>query len=423
MPITYRYICTPKTRKMKYALLSVLSLCLCACQADFEGAWQNVDDEDDFLLLRQSDKESSQLWAVMSKSPAWHTYVKLNRKTYYNQRYFLERSDDLLVMTDKVNKSAAPISFRLLPPKSLPLQRWMTYQQMPKAFVEENFAAPDTIVETAAGAEKWFYPSDVALVFSDDKLIKVRENYRLYRDYSLVWTGMSRDAVLKVLGTPDRGTSRDQIWYYGLEAEVVFQDNQVQEVRLLNAALEMANMAAEKAETELSLRDKVLPFLNAGSWYEQDAEEVDAFFKEVAAAGPGGPAAKVVGAFTRSQAPAISYPLLASMVTYLQTTPPTIEQLAKAVDALELSMDDVRQNTKLREEVLNFTMERPVLLQDKQLLLLEAKARRKTGEVVNNRQAIFLRGRRLYAIQLSFLSGQTNNGLEDFQRIIEEIEL
>ncbi|MEO0728061.1 MAG: hypothetical protein AAFZ63_26175 [Bacteroidota bacterium] len=393
----------------------------------------------------------------MSKSPAWHTYVKLNRKTDYNQRYFLERSDNLLIVTDKVipltkwfgprqttsreyilvakmvwipkplrlryNKNAAPISFRLLPPKSLPLQRWMMYQQMPKAFVEENFAAPDTIVETAAGAEKWFYPNDVALVFSNDQLIKVRENYRLHQNYSLVWPGMSKDAVSEVLGTPDRGTSRDQIWYYGLEAEVVFQDDQVQEVRLLDAALEMANMAAEKAETELNLRDKVLPFLDKGSWYEQDAEAVDAFFKEVAAAGPGGPAAKVVGAFTRSQAPAISYPLLASMVTYLQTTPPTIEQLAKAVDALELSMDDVRQNTKLREEVLNFTMERPVLLQDKQLLLLEAKARRKTGEIINNRQAVFLRGRRLYAIQLSFLSGQANNGLEDFQRIIEEIEL
>ncbi|MEL7250330.1 MAG: hypothetical protein AAFO03_18035, partial [Bacteroidota bacterium] len=266
----------------------------------------------------------------------------------------------------RYNKNAAPISFRLLPPKSLPLQRWMTYQQMPKAFVEENFAAPDTIVETAAGAEKWFYPNDVALVFSNDQLIKVRENYRLHQNYSLVWPGMSKDAVAEVLGTPDRGTSRDQIWYYGLEAEVVFQDDQVQEVRLLDAALEMANMAAEKAETELNLRDKVLPFLDKGSWYEQDA---------------------------------------------------------KAVDALELSMDDVRQNTKLREEVLNFTMERPVLLQDKQLLLLEAKARRKTGEIINNRQAVFLRGRRLYAIQLSFLSGQANNGLEDFQRIIEEIEL
>ena len=385
---------------MKYTIFLVLSLCLCACQADFEGGWQNVDNEDDFLLLRQSDKESSQLWAVMSKSPAWHTYVKLNRKTDYNQRYFLERSDNLLIVTDKVipltkwfgprqttsreyilvakmvwipkplrlryNKNAAPISFRLLPPKSLPLQRWMMYQQMPKAFVEENFAAPDTIVETAAGAEKWFYPNDVALVFSNDQLIKVRENYRLHQNYSLVWPGMSKDAVAEVLGTPDRGTSRDQIWYYGLEAEVVFQDDQVQEVRLLDAALEMANMAAEKAETELNIRDKVLPFLDKGSWYEQDA---------------------------------------------------------KAVDALELSMDDVRQNTKLREEVLNFTMERPVLLQDKQLLLLEAKARRKTGEIINNRQAVFLRGRRLYAIQLSFLSGQANNGLEDFQRIIEEIEL
>ncbi len=408
---------------MKYWLLSVLSICLCACQADFEGAWQNIDDKDDRILIRQSDEKSSHLWVVMSKNPSWNTYTKLNGKTFTSRRYLLERSDDQLVKTDKFYKGTTPSIYRLVPPKSIPLQRWMTYQQMPKDFAQENFPLPDTIVETAAGAEKWFYPNNVALVFSDDKLIKVRENYRLYRDYSLVWPGMSREAVLEALGTPDRGTSVDRIWYYGLEAEVVFENKQVQEVRLLDAALEMAKMATERAATELSLRDKVLPLLTGDAWYEQDAEEVDAFYNEIAAAGPGGPTAKVVGAFTRSETPTISYPLLTTLVTYLQTTLPTIEQLAKAVDALELSMEDIRQNSRMRQELLNFTMERPVLFQEKQMLLLQSKARRKTGEVVNNRQAIFLRDRRLYAIQLSFLSGQSNNGLEDFQSIIEAIEL
>lgn len=407
---------------MKYVMLSVIALALCACQADFMGAWENIEDENDVILIRQPDESDRSLWAVKTNARLWATYKKVNGTTYSGKRFLLERSGDELIVSDKHKKQEGPKTYRLLSPQSLPLQKWMTYDQMPKEFVHLHFPPPDTIVKSTAGAEKWFYPGDLALVFYDDKLIKVRENYRLLRNYSMVWPGMNKVAVLEVLGTPDRGREAESKWYYGLEAEVIFEEDLVKEIRLLDVALAIATAAAEREQTEVSIRDKALPFITKGAWYEQDAEVVDEFFKQNAAAGPGGAAAKVVGAFTRSKTPAISYPMLTMLVSYLRTTPPTTAELASAVGALELTMSDVRQNRLLREEVRAFTMEQPVFIEEKEMLLLKSKAQRKSGELVYSHQAIFIRGRKMYAIQLSFVDGQTNTGLEDFQRIIEEVK-
>lgn len=408
---------------MKWILCSLVLLTLCSCTAEFEGVWGSVSNDEDFIVVRRPDQAEEQLWAVSSDIQVWQSCQKVNGRTYAGSRLQLERKGDELIVTDKHNAETPVKTYRLMPEKRLAMRPWLTYQQMPADFPRQYIADPDTIVKTAAGAEKWFYSGDLALIFAEEKLIKVRENYRLNRNYALVWRGMDRETVLRVLGTPDRKSVMNGKWSYGLEAELIFEEDVLTEVRLLDAAREIAAANAARNATEVNLRDKVLPLINQQSWYEQDAKLVGDYYQGVAAAGPGGQAGTVVGAFTKGKSPLINFPMLTLFTSYLNTSAPTTEQLARAVGAIDLTMKDIQQNSLLRSEVEAFAMQKPVYSEEKDLILIRSKGKNNSGQEVNIFQAMFVRGRQINVIQLSFASGQEQSTTEEFQAILEEIEL
>lgn len=408
---------------MKWILCSLILLTLSSCTADFEGVWGSVSNDEDFIVIRSPEQAEEQLWAVSSDIKVWEACRKVNGREYVGRRLSLERKGDELIVTDKYNTDTPVKTYKLVPPKQLMMRPWLTYQQMSADFPRQYFADPDTVVKTAAGAEKWFYPGDLALIFADDKLIKVRENYRLNRNYSLVWPGMEREVVLRILGTPDRKSVLDGEWSYGLEAKLFFEEDILTEVQFLDADKEIAAADAERRATEFGLRDKILPLIDQQKWYEQDTEVVGKVFEEVAKAGPGGRAGAVVAAFTKRKSPVINYPMLTAMSSYLSTSAPTTEELAQSVGAMDLSMNDIRKNSILRNEVQDFAMERPIYAEEQDMILIRSKGRHKSGEVVNVYQAMFVRGRQINIIQLSFLSGQEQSSTDEFQNIIEQIDL
>lgn len=173
------------------------------------------------------------------------------------------------------------------------------------------------------------------------------------------------------------------------------------------------------------IRDIQINFeIDSSKWYVQNPIDVIKFMEGMGQL-PNMKEENIVGLFTYEQFPVINYPSIMILNTKSSSDPPPIDQLEKEFGAMTFSLEDFDKRTEknLSELISEFDFKKPILIKEKRQLLMETTAQIPNNQTLKVRQSIFFRGRNIVVVQISYIQNRDEKHLEDFNRIVETIEL
>ena len=164
--------------------------------------------------------------------------------------------------------------------------------------------------------------------------------------------------------------------------------------------------------------------IDSTKWISKDKNDVINFFNKILPSKPNFSADQIIGLFTLTETPVVSYPNIFILDNTMDTNPPSMDQLARELKAIPAVIESKLSNDQEISDVINEAkLEQPLLIREKNLILIEANAKRKEGVEIGVRQAMFFKKRKLIAVQFSYIKGRDDKHLIDFNKIVESFKM
>lgn len=163
--------------------------------------------------------------------------------------------------------------------------------------------------------------------------------------------------------------------------------------------------------------------LDSSKWYIQKPEDFIAFLTSIDAQ-PEETEENIVGLFTYNKTPILNYPSIMILNTRTFMDPPPMDELEKELGAMSLTLDDVEDayKTELDDNVESFKFDKPVLIKEKQLVMLESTADLGNNQILKIRQSMFFKKKNLIVVQISYIENRDEKHLADYNRVVETIK-
>lgn len=152
-------------------------------------------------------------------------------------------------------------------------------------------------------------------------------------------------------------------------------------------------------------------------WYKQDNAHVVAYFEELLGQKPGFTKDQILGAYSIDQTKKFGYPMMIVIKTTMSRDAPSFDQLEKELDFLPVQLEAQSSSLSKYAEQLSFS--KPILVREKNLILMETTGVQAGGAKIVMRQGMFFRGRKLIAVQFSYIRDRDDEYLKDFSKIID----
>lgn len=161
--------------------------------------------------------------------------------------------------------------------------------------------------------------------------------------------------------------------------------------------------------------------INAAKWKEQPKDKIVDYFEQLLGERPAFTPEQIVGVYTKkNQADNFTYPFIMILDNTLQSGVPDIEAFAQQLKALPADLSKKAEGLKGYTKDLEF--KQPILVKEKNLLLMETIAGTSDDLTLVVRQGMFFKGQRVVAVQFSYVENRDEEYLEDFSQIIETLK-
>lgn len=163
--------------------------------------------------------------------------------------------------------------------------------------------------------------------------------------------------------------------------------------------------------------------LDTTNWVTQSHTEVSQYFENTMHQKVPFNESQFIGVYTTEKSPALNYPFIMITSTQSESTPPSMDQLAKELNATTINMEDFESNKSFQDVIIDLDFSRPILIKEKKLVLMETKSLTQSFEDLITKQAIFFEGKKMVMVQLSFMKGKKGNAEKDFNKIIDSMKI
>ena len=167
--------------------------------------------------------------------------------------------------------------------------------------------------------------------------------------------------------------------------------------------------------------EKISYDFDASKWHAQSPAEVISY---MAKSGLGTQINEkdLVAVYTYNESPIINYPSIMVLNTKTTTDPPPMDIIEKELGAISFSLDDIDPKKKLKDYYSEFDFQKPILIKEKNQILMETTGRLATGETLKVRQTMFFEMRNMVVVQISYIENRDEKYLADFNRILETLK-
>lgn len=184
-------------------LISITTLFSACTSYDPEGIWEKTTDPTQQLLFLKTDGE------LFVRRPSSRNFMDLRKdgdnkyKSVAVKESFNFKSNDRMEVTFE-NRSAKNLYHKIIPEQINP---FVISSGMSKEQVVKFIGTPDKEI-TEGQKEKWLYNNTIVqhsllLIFEANKVVDMNGNFKEERDLGLIKEDMSYKVVIKLIGNPD----------------------------------------------------------------------------------------------------------------------------------------------------------------------------------------------------------------------------
>jgi len=159
--------------------------------------------------------------------------------------------------------------------------------------------------------------------------------------------------------------------------------------------------------------------IDTSRWIYQEPSEVIKYFEELGGVKPRLSENDLIAVYSTSKYPVVNFPLIMIADKDIGHKPPSFDQIERELNAMTAELDEIDPSGSMQETISDWDFKKPLLIREKQLILMEFNSIREDGSKIDYRQGIFFKETRIINIQLVFYKGRDDEYLADFNRIID----